>query len=303
MARTMRFVSLIGVPTNSAGKRDGVAKAPAVLRRAGLLDALRRACDVRDEGDVSFPKPIEERDPESGIIAYRSLASMVRNVRTTVRRALLEGRFPLVIGGDCPVLLGCLAASREVQSTGLIFVDGHEDAYPPHQSPTGEAADMELGFVLGLESPALVRQAIGSECVVHPSQICILGPRDREILERAGIRSLDDGRIPFYDANALRGGSIEALSRKAIRQVTPNAGKLWLHVDLDVLSARSMPAVDYPQLGGLTWGQLEKLTAAALSSGHAAGMNMTIYNPDLDPDRRSARRIVRYLQNVAASIR
>jgi arginase len=297
------LIGLIGVPTNTAGKTDGVAKAPAVLRRAGLVEALRRSCDVRDDGDVSFLRPTEGRDSESGIIAYPSQASMVRNVRKKVHRALLEGRFPLVIGGDCPILLGCLAASREVLSTGLVFVDGHEDAYPPHRSPTGEAADMELGFALGLETPMLIGRAMGSEPVVYPSQVCILGPRDREILQRAGIRSLDDGRIPFYDADALRGGSLRALVRRAIGQLASKAGALWFHVDLDVLSTRSLPAVDYPQPGGLSWGQLEGLTDAVLSSGHAAGMDVTIYNPDLDLERRSARRIVRYLQTAMASIR
>jgi len=303
MRRTNRLVSLIGVPTNSAGKTDGVARAPAVLRQAGLVDALRRSCDIRDDGDVSFLRPMERRDPESGIIAYRSQASMVRNVRTKVRGTLQEGRFPLVIGGDCPILLGCLAAAKEVQSTGLIFVDGHEDAYPPHRSPTGEAADMELGFALGLETPTLIRRAMGSESVVHPSQVCILGPRDREILQRAGIRSLDDGSTPFYNANAVRRGGLGTLARKAVRRVASKAGALWLHVDLDVLSTRSLSAVDYPQPGGLTWGQLESLTTVALASGRAVGMDVAIYNPDLDPERRGARRIVRYLQTAMASTR
>lgn len=291
-------LSLIGVPTNSAGRKGGVANAPAALRSAGLLDALGRFCRVRDEGDVPFSKPTTERDPESGIIAYASLASMIRGVKAGVGRALREGMFPLVIGGDCPVLLGCLAASAKAYPTGLLFVDGHEDAYPARQSPTGEAADMELGFALGLGVPELVRKAAGPAPLVDPSKIVMLGPRDKKVLQKTGVRSLDDGSIKFYNDKALLRGNIEVLARRAVWQLTPN--KLWLHVDLDVLSTRSMPAVDYPQPGGLSWGRLERLTGEILSSGNIVGMNVTIYNPDMDPGGRHAARIVRYLQAALA---
>ncbi|HET6779868.1 MAG TPA: arginase family protein [Nitrososphaera sp.] len=304
MKRKGRQLSLIGVPTNSAGKRNGVANAPAALRRAGLVEILGAFCQVRDEGNVSFSMPTVERDAESGIIAYSSLASMVRSVRTSVSHALKEGRFPLVIGGDCPILLGCLAASVETFGPiGLLFGDGHEDSYPPHQSPTGEAADMELGFALGLEVPDLIREAIGSVPLINAPEVCLLGPRDKKILQKTNVRSLDDDRnIEYYDDTTLRKGNIEALMSKVTRQLASKVKGLWLHVDLDVLSTRSLPAVDYQQPGGLSWSQLESLTKTALSSGNVMGLNVTIYNPDLDSDKRFAKRIVKYLQTMLASM-
>jgi arginase len=296
-------LSLIGVPTNSTGKRNGVANAPAALRHAGLVEILGRLCQVRDEGNVSFSMPTMKRDADSGIIAYSSLASMVHSVRASVRHTLQEGRFPLVIGGDCPILLGCLAASVETfRPTGLLFVDGHEDAYPPHQSPTGEAADMELAFALGLEVPGMIREAIGSMPLISAPEVCLLGPRDKKILQKTNVRSLDDGNIEYYDDITLRKGNIEALMSKVTRQLASKVKKLWLHVDLDVLSTKSLPAVDYQQPGGLSWSQLESLTNTALSSGNVIGLNVTIYNPDLDSDNRFAKRIVKYLQTTLASM-
>lgn len=301
----LKQLSLIGVPTNSAGKRNGVAGAPVALRRAGLLDALGHVCIVHDEGDVSFSMPTTERDVRSGIIAYKSLASMIQNVRVSVNRVLLEDRFPLVIGGDCPVLLGCLAAvSAGNFPVGLFFVDGHEDAYSAHQSPTGEAADMELGFALGLGVPDLILEAIGSAQLIDPSMLCMLGPRDKKILQKTNIKSLGDGLVDhYYDDVTLCRENIGTLTRRMTSELATRAKRLWLHVDLDVLSTRSLPAVDYRQQGGLKWSQLEELTKTALSSGNVIGMNVTIYNPDLDPSRRSARRIVRYLQTVLSFMR
>ncbi|HJS67807.1 MAG TPA: arginase family protein [Nitrososphaera sp.] len=290
-------LSLIGVPTNSAGNGGGVASAPAALRRAGLAKALGRLSDVRDEGDVTFSKPSTRRDSESGIIAHDSLVSMIHNVRASVDGVLQSGRFPLVIGGDCPVLLGCLAACKGIH-VGLLFVDGHEDAYPAHKSPTGEAADMELGFALGLEVQEKIQEAVGSP-LIDAARVCILGARDKKVLQKMGIRSLD-GLVEYHDDAELRAGSIPALTSRVLRRLTSKTGKLWLHIDLDVLSTRSLPAVDYRQPGGLSWKQLEELAKAILSSGNVVGCNVTIYNPDLDPNRRHAKRIVKFLSAVLA---
>ena len=95
----------------SSGKSDGVAKVPSALRSAGLIQALSHYCDIYDEGDVTFTVPTTDRDPHSGIIGHDTFISMVQAVYKSVNNALKSHRFPLVIGGDCPILLGCLASS------------------------------------------------------------------------------------------------------------------------------------------------------------------------------------------------
>jgi arginase len=129
----------------------------------------------------------------------------------------------------------------------------------------------------------------------------MLGPRDKKTLEETEIQSLDDGTIVFHDDESLRKAAIEVLAGRAARRLARRVGRLWLHVDLDVLSTRSLPAVDYRQPGGLSWKQLEVLTSSIISTGNVVGMDLTIYNPDLDPKGRYARRIVRYLQTALPS--
>jgi arginase len=302
-------LSIIGVPTNSSGKSDGVAKAPSAVRRAGLIQVLYRYCEIYDEGDVTFTLPITDRDPDSGIIGYGAFISMVQAVYKSVNNALKNHRFPLVIGGDCPILLGCLAAVKEIHgsSSGLIFVDGHEDAYPPYKSLTGEAADMELGFALGMNCEHLLSNIIDNNNnwpplpLVDARNICMLCPRDKKVLQKQGVESLSSKVVEiFYDDTALRKSkNIEALINRTLKQLKSKTltvvDKLWLHVDLDVLSTRSMPAVDYQQPGGINWNQLKKITKAIMSSGYTIGLNLTIYNPDMDPEGLFAKRIVNYL--------
>src|SRR5215217_4050664 len=157
----------------------GEAGEPRALRRAGLVQALAGAADVVDFGDVLFPAPAAVRDATTGMIAPREMAQMMLATRAATARALAGGRLPLVIGGDCTFLLGCLAAARDAFGrVGLVMVDGHEDAYPPHASTTGEIADMELGLALRRNLPPGLPELTGHLPVVAAGDVVVIGARD-----------------------------------------------------------------------------------------------------------------------------
>ncbi len=283
-------VELIGVPTNSSGTADGVARAPAVLRERGLAAALASRPGFADAGDLRLPAPQPRRGP-SGLLAEDALIAMIEGVREAVRAARARRRFPLLAGGDCAALLGALAAlhgERPGEQPGLLFVDGHEDAWPPRASLTGEAADCELGLALRLFDADLDPRLRSVLPRIRAEEVIAVGPRDRDELAAAGIPTL--------------AGELRALIRPAeltaagVAAATPGLpAPWWLHTDLDVLATSELAAVDYPQPGGLTWQQLDQVTAAALAAPGCAGWSVCIYNPDLDPGREAADAIVRYL--------
>jgi arginase len=288
-------IGVLGVPTNSAGTTDGVARAPAALRAAGLVEALGRSADVVDHGDVALPAPVAGRDPSTRVIDPQGLKAMVLAVRDGVRGILDEERFPVVLGGDCPVLLGCLGAFGDAER-GLLFVDGHEDAYPPERSTTGEAADMELGLALGIVPTPWWPELVAMSPLVAERNVRILGPRDRAAIE-AEIGSTLAGRVTVVDAVGVAGDP-PGVTTRALGSLPSS---WWLHLDLDVLSTEALAAVDYPQPGGLAWDELEVVTTTALAR-RPVGWDVTIYNPDLDPGGTGADRIVRFLGAVADRI-
>ena len=287
----MRDVTLIGVPYNSAGRPDGVARAPAALRAAGLADG------ITDAGDVTIGPMVPRRDP-SGVIDEATLGAMTKQLGAQVAEALAMGNAPLVVGGDCPILLGCLmGALHQRGGTGLLFVDGHEDAWPPRLSQTGEAADMELGFALGMHTGDLGEEVRGRLPVLDPNDVVVLGPRDRREIEDGNGTSLR-GTIELHPWEELRRGS-DRVAEAAARSLHRRVGPWWLHVDLDVLSTEALPAIDYPQDGGLSWAELETMTHAAMTVPGCLGWDVTIYNPDLDADGTHAHRITNYIKGAA----
>lgn len=262
------MVRYINVPFNSAGFSTGVARMPDSLGFAGV--------DIRVTAE-----PV--RGPH-GLLAEKSLVRMVRDVESAVREAFAAGEVPIVIGGDCPILLGALAA---MDDPGLVFLDGHEDAWQPTPDVRGEASDSEIGIAIGIV-PAPVAP------VVERSRVVALGPRDSAEIAQFGQQSVA-GLIGLRDdvwVNTASAADLLEFSNPA------TSGDWWLHVDLDVLSTSALGAVDFPQPGGLSWRSLERTVGLLVADGGCRGASVGVYNPDLD-DGISAKRIVTFVKRLA----
>jgi arginase len=301
----MSTIELIGVPFDGMGRPAAQARAPEALRAAGLEAALAGR-EVVAKPDLVLPEASAERAAGSGLLNEPALLQMIGALHARVSSALSAGRFPLVYGADCSVLLATVPALRDVVGeAGLVFVDGHEDSTPLEVSPNGEAANMEIALLLGLtgeQAPAALRARLP---VLQFGQIAMLGPRDHAHRRELDVPTLAD-RVLLRTPDELSADP-EERAREAVGHVAARTSGWWLHVDLDVLAeeefaARGAPGED-SMSGGLTWVQLTELISAALRVGGCRGWSVVIYNPEKDPDGREARRIVRFVADVASRSR
>jgi len=268
-----------------------------VLREAGLAKALHHATMT---ADVTTPAP----DPTRGAGIFMNeaaLLAMIDGIYDRVRTSLFGRRFPLLYGGDCAVLLGAIPALRDEQgAAGLLFLDAHEDATPMESSPDGEAANMEIALLLGLtghDAPASMRRRLPA---LDPDAIVMLGQRDERYRTSIAVPSIAQ-RVRLYPAHVVHGQAarLAAEVTEHLDRATPG---WWLHIDLDVLhrdefsacAAASDPAMP----GGLSWQELTTIIRRALSSPKCRGLGVGVYNTDLDPDQRAARRIVQFLAEL-----
>src|SRR5262245_53362942 len=107
-------IDLISAPSNlglrppSPNVEPGTWKAPETLLAAGLADGL----DVRRQ--VALPRPPYRFEAEAGTKIRNGLELRVfsEKLASSVESSVRAGGFPLVVGGDCSVLLGGLLGLR-----------------------------------------------------------------------------------------------------------------------------------------------------------------------------------------------
>jgi arginase len=218
-----------------------------------------------------------------------AIADYSRELADAVGEVLDRGEFPVVLGGDCSILLGDMLALRRRGRFGLLFIDGHADFYNPEANPNGQAASMDLALATG-RGPDIVTNLERRRPVVRDEDVVVFGFRDAEEQAEYGSQSLPP-TIRAIDLAEIRRRGIEAALVDAVGHLTQKeaAEKFWIHLDADVLDDAIMPAVDYRIPGGLNWDELGTTLRASMQSGRAIGLEVTIYNPRLDPDRSAGR--------------
>jgi arginase len=121
--------------------------------------------------------------------------------------------------------------------------------------------------------------------LVRDEDVVAFGRRDAEEAEEAGSQRIEDTAVVVIDLATVRDLGVERAVGDALeRVVRPELDGFWIHVDCDVLDDAVMPAVDYRLPGGLSWDELEAVLAAAIATGRAVGLELTIFNPALDTD-------------------
>jgi arginase len=137
--------TIIDAPSILGLRPTGVQHLPEALKAAGLMSELR----AEYGGRVSPLSYSSERDKSTLLLNPDSISEFSLRLADAITLVLHKKRFPLVLGGDCSILIGSLLALRRLGTYGLFFIDGHADFYQPQASPTGEVADMYLAIVSG----------------------------------------------------------------------------------------------------------------------------------------------------------
>jgi arginase len=302
----MADIALIGVPFDGYGRPGNQARAASALRDAGLLDAFayHRLAVVSDLDTLPPAEP--RRGATTSLINEPALLAMTDLLNRRVGMALQARCFPVVYGGDCATLFGIVSGLRDhAGAFGLMFVDGHEDTMPLDVSEDGEAANAEIGLLLGLTGRLLTGPLADALPALALDHLTVLGPRDGEWRRRFNVGSLRDAGVWLAPLDDVRVDPASC-GVAAVRHMASRVDQWWLHVDLDVLDPVEFGAQGLPDVpdepGGLTWAELTSTLTSAVVQGGCIGLSLAIYDPDQDPAGRDARRIVELVRDLAALI-
>jgi arginase len=272
-----RRYAIVEAPSTLGLRSTGVERLAETLLRNDLADRLL----ARRAGRVAPADRTGERDPTTLTLDAHAIASWSPRLADAVEQVLDDDEFPVILGGDCSILLGSALALKRRGRFGLLFLDGHADFYQPEVNPNGEAASMELAFATG-HGPALLADIEGLGPLVRPDDAVVFGYRDADEQQRYGSQPLPAAMLAL-DLDTVRQMGVDAAMAMALERLTrsPLDG-FFVHFDADVLDDGVMPAVDYRIPGGLGWGEARSALQLAVQSGRAVGLEVTIYNPTLD---------------------
>ena len=298
IVRQPNKIALIGAPSSAAGFAPGTEKAPAVLRAAGLVEKLQSiGYEVTDFGDCA-PRLFADDDEHKRARNIPEIVAGLNDLKPRAELAAKTGGLILVLGGDCVQSVAILTGARRYyKHISLLWFDRHADLNTPASTPSGRLDGMALAAIQGRGSAELVR-FWGEPPLIREPDTLLYGlqqvdPPEQEFLSRSPVRYM-------YAVDIQQKGARSA-AQNALAQLHTDAREFMLHLDLDVIAEEEFSATNVPGSGGLSFTDVQESLTEFAKQKNLLGLDVAQYNPEKDPDRNAAKKLVELLTEALAA--
>jgi arginase len=283
-------VQVIRVPYDSGHRGLRAGSGPEYLINKGLTRVLQ------DEGHEVSVETIESQaafqaEVQTQFELYRTLAARVAEARR-------NGRFPLVLSGNCGATLGAIAGAG-TKRPGIIWFDAHGEFNTPETTTSGFLDGMGLAIATGLCWKRLAASIPGFR-PVPGSNILLIGGRDfdegeQERLEQSGVTVIDHVTIEKTGLqNALQ---------PAISKLAGDVDEIHLHIDPDALNAKEAPANTYQFMaeGGMSVEQIRASIALIKKDLKITSATLASFEPEYDAQSKTSDILFELLKQILNS--
>lgn len=277
----MKNVSIIelhfnlGLKAPASGKEPGVRGLPEWLRQHHFHQR------IAPENIQTLRAPAYQMlmDAASGVLNADAIVRYAKEQAILLSGVLAADTFPLVIGGDCSIMVGSALSLKQRGDYALFYLDGHTDFIWPESSETKAAGGMAAALAAGL-GPDKLTNIQGLAPYIKEEYVWCVGNRE---YDEEYERTIKNAKAKYIDLDSLRALGINNCVNTFLEMVnTQGLDGFWIHVDVDVLDDDIMPAVDSRTPGGLSYKEFDQLLRLLLCSPKASGLEITILDPDLD---------------------
>ncbi len=293
-----RKVSLIGAPTDIGAGSRGASMGPEALRVANIAPILAgQGLDVADRGNLSGPSN-PWLPPVDGYRHLHEVVAWNQSLHEAVYAELLDGRMPIVLGGDHCLGIGSISAvARHCRETGkklrVLWLDAHADFNTNLLTPSGNIHGMPVACLCGFGPKELIE--IGG-------QVPAISPK---WVRQIGIRSVDEGEKRFVHEQDLEVFDMRYIDEMGMRSAMELALALMdvnthLHVsfDVDFLDPDIAPGVGTTVRGGPSYREAQLCMEMIADTGRLGSLDVMELNPALDERNRTAEVAVDLIESM-----
>ncbi|HQW81324.1 MAG: arginase [Rhodanobacteraceae bacterium] len=294
----MPIVTLIGAPTDIGAGHRGASMGPEALRVAHITEALReRGLEVEDRGNLIGPTN-PWQPPVNG---YRHLPEVVqwnRSVYDAVHAALVDGRLPILLGGDHCLGLGSITAvARYCREQGkkllVLWLDAHADFNTSEITPSGNVHGMPVACLCGI-GPRELTHLGGNAPALRPDQIRQIGIRSVDVGEKKLVR---EQGLDIYDMRYIDEIGIKRAMEEALSDIDANT-HLHVSFDVDFLDPEIAPGVGTTVPGGPNYREAQLVMEMIADTGRLASLDIVELNPAFDDHNRTAKLAVDLVESL-----
>lgn len=183
-----------------------------------------------------------------------------------------DDTLPVVYAGDCVVILGVTAG---LQQRGVdpvvVFYDAHGDFNTWDTTPSGFIGGMPLAMMTG-RGELTIAEAAGMQ-ILDDEEAILVGARDLDPLEE----------------DLLRASAVHMVDVEHVASAIPHDRDLYVHVDVDVVDPRDVPAVNYPAPEGPSVEAVAESVGRLAETGRVVAFSVSTWNPALPGAAQAAK--------------
>ena len=276
-------VAVLGAPFDFGTQwRPGARFGPRSIREASTLFAFGHAGAYDHEDDVTYlgegTRIVDMGDAD---IVHTDTLKSHANIEEGVRKALVAGALPVVLGGDHSVNIPCINAFSDHGPIHVLQIDAHLDF-----------VDERHGVRFGHGNP--MRRAAEKDYVTGLSQF---GIRNVSSTAKEGYA---DARAMGSDILSVR--QCRALGTKALMERIPADADIYLTVDIDGFDPSIAPGTGTPSHGGFLYYEVLELLAAVAQRQRIVGIDLVEVAPDYDHTDTTSILAAQLLLNVIGRV-
>lgn len=256
----MKTIKRIGVVLKEGCDIEGGQFAMDVLSQSIQLDTV-----VAVNTDL-----VKKQDP----LYLDAVVDLNLRLNSEVKKALNDGYFPLVFGGDHALAIGSISAVAQ-ESHAVLWIDAHGDCNTVESSDSKRIHGMPLAVLQGYGHKDLLSMVKNK---INSNNIMLIGIRSLDVEEE---RLMQEWGVHWLTMAEIRKQGIDWMNEQVNRFIQD---KKHLHVsfDCDSMDPSLFPGVNTPVKDGFKPYEILPLIKHVLNHPGISSMDIVEFNPTRD---------------------